>query len=119
MINFLEKLIGWLTRWKTGLEKREAELELGAQRSSRWRSVRNEYLRTHKVCAVCGGDNDLDVHHRIPFHKDPSLELEPNNFITLCTPHHFLVGHLMSWRSWNSEVDRDASDWRLKIISRP
>ena len=95
-------------------------LKLGGKaRSNQWPKVRKEFLKKHPCCAVCGGDTDIDVHHEIPFHKDPVLELEESNLITLCTPHHFLVGHLMSWRSYNTSVRSDASDWKLKINNRP
>ena len=117
MINLLEQLIRWLTRFKVYLEKREAYL--GAARSPKWGKVRRDFLRVNPVCMVCGGDKDLDVHHLIPFSQNPALELEVSNLMTLCTPHHFLIGHLMSWRSWNSGAREDAAYLLNKVDTRP
>jgi|SRR3990167_5162924 len=91
----------------------------GMTRSSHWSNVRKSFIKKYPHCALCGSDKDCDVHHCIPFSQNPSLELEENNLITLCTPHHLLCGHLMLWKSWNFEVRKDASDWKLKIMNRP
>lgn len=88
-------------------------------RSPQWREVRNAYVRQHPTCAVCGGDEDIEAHHVRPFHLEPALELDPNNLITLCRPHHYLVGHLMDWRSFNRDVRLDAAVWLQKIRTRP
>lgn len=88
-------------------------------RSPEWRAVRNEFIRLHPVCEVCGGDDDLEAHHVRPFHLHPELELDPQNLIALCRPHHYLVGHLMDWRSFNLTCEHDAKEWRKKILARP
>ena len=103
----------WLLGW-------DEYLKLGGQmRSPKWGTVRREYLKTHPFCEVCGGDDDLDIHHCVPFHLKPMLELEEINLITLCTPHHLLFGHYMSWKSWNEYVRDDAVAWRTRILNRP
>jgi len=91
----------------------------GAKRHSHWRYVRNAFVKKHPLCEVCGTKKSLEVHHCTPFHIDPTLELEETNLITLCTPHHYLVGHLMSWRSYNKEVRVDALYFKNKITNRP
>jgi hypothetical protein len=63
--------------------------------------------------------NKLNVHHKMPFHIDQSLELNPQNLITLCRPHHYLAGHLMNWSSYNPQVVVDSANWLAKINSRP
>lgn len=88
-------------------------------RSPKWPGVRAAYLKQFPVCAACGGKEKLEVHHVTPFHLDPTRELDPGNLITLCDPHHLLVGHLMSWASFNAEVRADAAIWFRKIRSRP
>lgn len=88
-------------------------------RSSRWPKVRAEHLRRHPLCDVCSGRDDIQVHHVEPFHKRPDLELEPSNLVTLCRRHHFLVGHLEEWRSWNSWVREDAATWAKRLKARP
>jgi hypothetical protein len=94
-------------------------IEVDADRSSHWSTVRKAHLKLCPTCAVCGGTHDLDVHHCVPFHLEPDLELVEANLITLCTPHHFLVGHLMDWKAYNPRVKSDAK-WLLnKIRHRP
>lgn len=90
-----------------------------APRSPQWAAVRKAHLKAHPACAACGGTHDLDVHHELPFHLFPQMELEPSNLITLCTPHHLLCGHLMLWQSYNPEVRADAAAWLCKIKARP
>jgi hypothetical protein len=61
------------------------------------------------------------VHHRLPFHERPDLELSPDNLMTLCEAGkygincHLLVGHLGNWRRWNPFADQDALLWRIKL----
>jgi len=108
MFGFLNKLI----------EKLTGPPQFGA-RSPNWAKVRDKFIDSHPFCECCGGYEDLEVHHIIPFHIDRSLELEESNLITLCRPHHLLLGHLMSWKSFNRAVRQDADTWRNKIRVRP
>ena len=87
-------------------------------RSPQWPRVRDEFIRAHPRCDCCGHPAE-EVHHVIPFHVMPELELEPANLISLCWRDHFLVGHLCDWRSYNVDVFADARAWRAKIASRP
>lgn len=91
----------------------------GVARSPHWPSVRKAFIAKNPCCAVCGTKDDLDVHHCFPFHLKPMLELEEGNLITLCTPHHLFIGHLMNYRSYNVTVREDASAWRKRILERP
>jgi len=77
-----------------------------AERSSRWAAVRRAHLEIEPYCAVCGSEEDLEVHHIKPFHSNPDLELAPSNLITLCGGNcHWAVGHLgASWRAENPEI---------------
>lgn len=109
--------LGDLIRGKTDLSY--------PSRSSKWPSVRAEYLKTHNSCAVCNGTKSLEVHHIKPFHVKPELELDPTNFITLCEAGtngincHLLVGHLGNFKSVNLTVVEDAQTWNKKIAERP
>ena len=92
------------------------------RRSSKWPAVRAEWLKSHGECAVCGERDKLEVHHVVPFHVDPSRELDESNLITLCTGStncHLMFGHLKNFRSWNPDVKKDATIWREKIRKRP
>ncbi len=92
-------------------------------RSLDWPKVRDKFLREHPACALCGKKDDpkdpLEVHHIVPFHMEPAMELDETNLITLCRPHHLLAGHLMAWKSYNRNVRNDCEVWRAKIQSRP
>ena len=99
----------------------EQPVMLGAPRSSRWAAVRDGFLEG-KRCSACGGTKELVAHHRIPFHVDPSLELELSNLIPLCEAGryglncHLLLGHLGNWRRWNVELDVDVQRWASVLI---
>lgn len=102
------------------------DAETSAVRSPKWPSVRRKHLDANPYCAACGAkatEADLEVHHIRPYHLDPSLELDPNNLITLCRSGrncHLYVGHdpdgpgevSPNWKSENKNVQRDAA-WLL------
>jgi 5-methylcytosine-specific restriction endonuclease McrA len=91
------------------------------ERSSKWRSVRDEYVRQHPRCEACGSTWGLNVHHVQPFASHPELELDEGNLITLCREHHFRIGHdpdgprgfaRPSWLLSNPNVREDAASWQ-------
>ncbi len=87
-------------------------------RSPKWPAVRTEYMRSSPRCEACGTVRDLNVHHVIPFHERPDLELSKANLITLCRKHHFEIGHLCGDgnHNWalcsNPRVREDAAKMR-------
>lgn len=89
-------------------------------RSSEWVYVRNEFVRRHPRCEACGSTANLNVHHIVPFHERPDLELVEDNLITLCREHHFRIGHdpdgkgprKPSWLESNPNVRSDAASMR-------
>jgi 5-methylcytosine-specific restriction endonuclease McrA len=90
------------------------------KRSPRWGDVRKEHIKHQPYCQACGRKDDLEVHHKIPVHKDPSRELDPNNLITLCGKTcHLIFGHLMDYKSWNPNVEEDSRLYLSKIKMRP
>lgn len=84
------------------------------KRSGEWTRVRGEHLKSHPECAVCGETKKVEVHHIMPFSDDPSLELDPNNLITLCEVAsggiicHLCIGHCGNYRHYNPTVAKDA-----------
>lgn len=91
-----------------------------AVRSPKWQVVRKQHIERYPNCAACGKNRKVEVHHIKPVHKYPDLELELDNLITLCDdPCHFVFGHLLDYKSWNSEVIRDCEVYYNKIINRP
>lgn len=97
----------------------------GARRSTKWPAVRKTFLKLHPNCSVCGGKKKLEAHHKMPFHLNPALELNPENLIALCENKndgvncHLLVGHLGCFKSFNADVVIDADKWKEKIDTRP
>jgi len=91
-------------------------------RSSEWVSVRSDFVRKHPRCEACGTMANLNVHHVIPFHERPDLELDEGNLITLCREHHFRIGHdpdgkgprKPSWLESNPNVRSDAANMRSR-----
>lgn len=88
-----------------------ASREFGCKRSPKWTRVRKAHLKEHPECAACGGKTSLDVHHIIPYHLRPDLELESSNLLTLCEKSerfgwacHRLLGHTLNWKLHNPNV---------------
>src|SRR5438128_1262652 len=88
-------------------------------RSTHWPAVEHAQIKAHPCCEVCSVRKGLAAHHVIPFHVDPTHELDPENLITLCHDHHFLFGHFRLWKSWNVDVRADAALWAKRIAARP
>lgn len=95
------------------------------KRSDHWPAVRKQHLIAHPTCEACGGAENLEVHHILPFHLHPDLELDPNNLITLCESKksgvncHLWFGHLGNFKSFNVDVLKNAAEWLLKFKNRP
>jgi len=90
--------------------------QYGLQRSPEWPKAEKDHLQLQPTCVACGGTENLQVHHILPFHfcillGRPDLELDQRNLITLCqgtNNHHLLLGHLDDWQSYNHTVKQDA-----------
>lgn len=93
-------------------------------RSREWSKVRNQYLKQHSACEVCGSKKDVQVHHIKPFHSHPELELDPSNLITLCVSKywgfscHLAVGHGGNWKWENPFVWEDIETIRQIMYDR-
>ena len=98
---------------------------LTSNRHKDWPKIRQQHLYMYPYCAVCHGTSKLEVHHIIPFHIDPSKELDLNNLITLCEDAsggilcHLAIGHLGTYRSFNENVKEDAELLYQKLKNRP
>ena len=52
------------------------------------------YRKKHPVCAWCGRDARVQIHHIHPVSVRPNLAADPNNMLTLCAKRcHLCVGH--------------------------
>jgi 5-methylcytosine-specific restriction protein A len=88
-----------------------------------WFRVREEFIKENGAyCRVCGKTQKLNVHHIVPFHINPDLELDKNNLIVLCTNRpvncHYLFGHLLDWKAYNPTCRYDVAIWNQKIRDR-
>ena len=86
-----------------------------SDRSSKWRTIRDKYLKKNAKCISCGTNNNLQVHHIIPVSVDSSKELSENNLCTLCETCHFVFGHLHNWKNYNPEVIRDCQEHNQRV----
>ena len=118
-----QSFIQWMQKI-IGLGEYSAE-RLGSEaRSPQWSGVRNDFLKEHPTCAICGGTKKLTVHHRQPFHTDKSRELDKSNLITLCEGagngnHHLLFGHFGNYATkWNTKLDADCTLWLPRFTSK-
>lgn len=106
-----------------GFGKSASSLEeikiLSKPRSPKWKKLRLEHVKNNPRCAVCGGTFNVVPHHIVPFHEDPSKELDPDNLISLCEGNafncHFFFGHLRNWCKYNPDIVEDARIWSEKI----
>lgn len=80
-------------------------------RSPHWDEVRNEVVADHPYCAASGMKTGLEVHHIMPYHLRPDLELRKDNLAVLARPYHFLLGHFCNWQKFNANVVKDAAHW--------
>lgn len=103
----------------------QGKADIGDKRSPQWETVRKNFLKANATCAVCGGRNVLEVHHKQSFHDHPELELDPSNLITLCESKshgvtcHLFFGHLGNYKSINVNVEADVQIWCDKLKNRP
>lgn len=104
------------------IDSAQGKHPLGAKRSPEWARLSKAYKRKIGVCEGCGYPHFLQVHHIIPFHIRPDLELESWNWIVLCEPPHrvrkchLILGHLGDFKQYNPDVEKMASEFKQKIV---
>lgn len=85
-----------------------------AKRSSKWPAVEHAHRKLFPTCAACGTGLSIQVHHCLPFHLHPELELDPTNLISLCEKAggpecHYNIGHHRNWKGYNPDVRADSA----------
>lgn len=101
-------MIGHQKRLEKSISREEKKR---STRSPGWRKVEHAFISSHPSCAACGTTEHLQVHHILPFHLYPELELDPTNLITLCMgPNecHVIIGHGDNFKAYNPNVLDDA-----------
>lgn len=102
------------------LQSHVREIKKSHVRSSLWPMVRDMHLKENPVCEACGSNKTLQVHHVLPFHLEPKLELEPENLVTLCMDEfdcHLSIGHGGSFQHYNPNVIEDCKKFMLAKIN--
>ena len=70
---------------------------------------------------MCKSKKKVEVHHKVPFHIAPDLELDENNMVSLCENKkygcncHLMLGHRGNYRKVNISVEYDILIWRKKF----
>jgi len=86
----------------------------GAKRHPDWSKFRKAYISEFPNCFICKRKAD-QLHHLIPFHLAPDMELDIENVMQMCRRCHLFVGHLNNFRSINPTCESDAREWRFRI----
>jgi hypothetical protein len=86
-------------------------------RGSHWRKVRNNHIMHEHYCQCCGREDNLEVHHIVPWNTGID-RYELNNLVTLCRHCHFRFGHLSNWRDINSSL-KDALPFTYTHFVKP
>ena len=92
----------------------------GKKRSGEWPRVEKDFLSKHQECEACGGKDRLNVHHVMPFHVEPSLDLDESNLITLCmglNECHLRIGHSGDFSWWDPDVRKICHELQNKKIT--
>jgi len=72
-----------------------------------WLDVQRKHKRHNPKCAVCGVDNNIEVHHIVPVSVNSSLEFVESNLISLCRKGrncHLIHGHLGNFNKSNPDI---------------
>lgn len=95
----------------------------GQKRSKHWRKAKKEYYSKHgRKCSFCGTTKKVELHHILPFHLFPDLELDEKNLIPLCDGGgkygmrscHFFA-HLGDWKKFNPNIREDCDVWASRL----
>jgi hypothetical protein len=89
-------------------------------RSPKWHALQKAFLKESPECAnpACRSKKSLNVHHVLPYHLFPNLELHKDNLLTLCMDVrdcHLKLGHGGNFKTYNPHVRMDL----LKIAANP
>ena len=84
-----------------------------------WKAKR-AHRKEYPNCAVCGckksfWGRNLDVHHKIPVSVSPLLAASPDNLETMCRIHHWWIGHLKNWKTYNRNLEFVIADMKATV----
>jgi len=94
------------------IQTRKVVAYRGLKRNPSWEHDSRLWLKDHNECAATGWTYKLQIHHVLPFHLFPQLEMDESNWIVLTEnplfEAHFEIGHNKNWREYNIHVRIDA-----------
>jgi hypothetical protein len=82
----------------------------GVPRSPQWPKKEKEFKSAHPECSCCLSKNNLQVHHKKPYHTNPELELVDSNLMTVCRYCHFVICHENNWSNVVVDVEHQAKN---------
>ncbi len=79
-------------------------------RHPKWPAAARRFLKRNPLCMFCGGTKEVVVHHAIPFHIRPDLEMDESLWRPCCelagVNCHLQIAHLGDWRLWRKDLQR-------------
>ena len=71
-----------------------------------WKRHRSAFVAAgNHFCAICGAQDDIEVHHIVPFRR--GADNSPANLVALCTKHHVAVAAITKeFDTWPEERQR-------------
>lgn len=110
-------MFGWFKK----LADRFSGAAAAAPRNKDWSKKSKEFLGLNPTCVACGGVATV-VHHKLPFHLYPELEMVPSNWRPMCEGDtmncHLHIGHSGDFSAYNINVDEDAALFRKRRKER-
>lgn len=136
VLNVLHSKIREHAKRGTGASHTLAQKLTGeAPRSSHWRTIEKRQKELFPVCAACGSNKNIQIHHKKSFKLDADLELHDgtatppatppadgkSNFISLCMSKyecHLRLGHGGSFKGggYNPNIEKDAEAFSYFLI---
>jgi 5-methylcytosine-specific restriction endonuclease McrA len=77
------------------------------RQNRKWLDLQRKHRRNNPNCAICGTNQNIEIHHILPFKENPELELDENNLISLCGKYnncHLIHGHLGNYNNYNRNL---------------
>ena len=105
-----------MTKYKKVHERKHKEVYENIK--DKWEEFERNYWKKHpneRYCHICGETHNIELHHIIPRHIDPSKIFDEDNLIPLCRACHLRFGHLGNFEKY---YDPDIKEFAKKTLNR-